>query len=520
MEGMPRTPSSAEDAQRTAQRVWTRSSFEFGSVLGEGALAKVVHVRDSATKKEYALKIVEKRFVTQRRKVQEVLRERSLLTELVHPNIVVLHSAFQDDRCLYFVLELGEMSLAEAIIRYGWFQEGPAQFYAAELVNALTFLRERGIAHRDMKPDNVLVMQNRHLKLIDFDAAEYVDPARRKSGSDVVSSFVGTALYVAPEVLEGAEGEEVEGAGFSVDLWALGCITFQMLTGTTPFKAANEYWTFQRILNLDLSFPADFPPVARAFVSKLLERSPSLRIGYYNVLELQWDAYFTGLDFQNLPYTEPPELAPIRKGGSDMSSFWGTDDLECTPSTGHAFLRGTGADEHSPTRQYELTVDDRPSPGSSREELPGLVSSFSALTLSARRAQAECALQPGERILKFGDIVLRDARQGVRSPRLPPPRKCLMTLTDAPRLVLTTRAVGAPEEAAQSVTLDVVGVFPGDAPGSFLLQTSVQAYVCEHDEAGDHWVLSIRHTLLGPEGDGKTHHRCCLRPSRQNCTVM
>merc|ERR1719235_2898915 len=114
-----------------------------------------------------------------------------------------------------------------------------------------------------MKP-NVLVMQSRHLKLIDFDAAEYVDPARRKSGSDVVSSFVGTALYVAPEVLE---GEEVEGAGFSVDLWALGCITFQMLTGTTPFKAANEYWTFQRILNLDLSFPADFPPVARAFVS-------------------------------------------------------------------------------------------------------------------------------------------------------------------------------------------------------------------------------------------------------------
>merc|ERR1719235_2953637 len=364
-----------------------------------------------------------------------------------------------------------------------------------------------------MKP-NVLVMQSRHLKLIDFDAAEYVDPARRKSGSDVVSSFVGTALYVAPEVLEGAEGEEVEGAGFSVDLWALGCIAFQMLTGTTPFKAANEYWTFQRILNLDLSFPADFPPVARAFVSKLLERSPSLRIGYYNVLELQWDAYFTGIDFQNLPRTEPPELAPIRKGGSDMSSFWGTDDLECTPSTGHAFLRGTGADEHSPTRQYEFAVDDASTPESSVDELPGRVASFSALTLSARRAQAECALQPGERILKFGDIILKDARQGARSPDRPPPRKCLMTLTDAPRLVLTQRA---PDE---SVTLDVVAVYPGDAPGSFLLQTSSQAYVCEHDEAGDHWVLSIRHTLLGPQGDGKTHHRCCLRPSRQNCAVM
>lgn len=474
-------------------RAFTRQSFEFGSVLGEGALAKVVHVRDIATQKEYALKILEKRFVTQRRKVQEVLRERELLSDLVHPNIIELYCAFQDELCLYFVLQLGTMSLSEAIVRYVRFPEPTAQFYTGELVNVLSFLSEKGIAHRDLKPDNVLLMHDRHLKICDFDAAEYLEDKKKKIADAVASSFVGTALYVAPEVLEGSEN-----TGNAMDLWALGCILYQMLTGTSPFKAASEYWTFQRILNLDVTYPSDFPLEAKALVQKLLNRSPAKRLGSRCAGDLRRDPFFNGLDFKELPTLSPPEL--LARTDGDPRSFCASD-LECTPSTGHAFL-GADADVATPTRQYGLDGGvGRLSPDrDARTRSPGTGQTPYMLS------PAPLPLMPGEQVLKQGEVTMR---QGVGGPNgmLWGGRKCVLTLTDMPRLFMVDEGA-SPGEAGETRMLGVVGVAPA-ATGAFTLRTATQELYCEHSEAGDHWVVSLRHALL--RDTPTKHHRCSFR---------
>lgn len=242
--------------------------------------------------------------------MSQIVNEKDMLSKMDHPGIVKLFFTFQDSTWLYLALELcpnGE--LAELIARKGRLPLSLAQFYAGEIVNILTYLRKLGVAHRDIKPENLFITGTGHLKLGDFDTSKVVMNATgsSKSKTERMNTFVGTAQYVSPEMLHDSAV-----AGFGSDLWALGCVVFQMLTGHPPFKSNSEYITFQKILATEYSFPDNVPQVGQDFVRALLTLEPQDRLGFFQISDLKKHAFFAGLDLEALEDQEPPLAGVLR----------------------------------------------------------------------------------------------------------------------------------------------------------------------------------------------------------------
>lgn len=208
----------------------------------------------------------------------------------------------------------------DQIIRKGRLSEDEARFYAAEIVDILEYLHSVGLIHRDVKPENLLLTSDGHIKIADFGS---VKPTRDtpikvlpNSTNERACTFVGTAAYVPPEVLNSAP------ATFGNDLWALGCTLYQMLSGSSPFKDASEWLIFQRIIARDIKFPEYFSDEARDLIDKLLDVDPSKRpgAGPDGYSSLKKHPFFRGIDWKNLRKTRPPKLAIDPNASEDEDS--------------------------------------------------------------------------------------------------------------------------------------------------------------------------------------------------------
>lgn len=191
-----------------------------------------------------------------------------------HPGIINLFFSFQDTNNLYFVLEFCPNGDFFSLIRsYENTMPLPLiQHYAAEMVYILENMHRRGVAHRDFKPENLLLDPECHLRLTDFGTAKDYE-VKGNSDPSKRTTFVGTAQYVSPEVL----GDEE--AGGPVDLWALGCTIYQMFTGKSPFRAQTDYLTFEKIKARAVDFDSNVPEVARDLIMQLLTLDPHSRLG-------------------------------------------------------------------------------------------------------------------------------------------------------------------------------------------------------------------------------------------------
>ena len=190
------------------------------SVLGRGSYGKVLQVRLKAeapaalyeprARSLYAMKVMKKEDVLKRNQVRHTLTERNLLQTVSHPFIVPLHYAFQTDECLHLVLELqigGELFFH--LRREGAFAEPRVRLYAAEILLALEAIHAAGYVYRDLKPENVLLDGEGHIRLSDFGLAKESVTALNSGAT----TFCGTPSYMAPEVLLGT------GHGVAVDWW-------------------------------------------------------------------------------------------------------------------------------------------------------------------------------------------------------------------------------------------------------------------------------------------------------------
>ncbi|VDN03461.1 unnamed protein product [Thelazia callipaeda] len=288
--------------------------FFFLQILGEGSFiySQVFH------KRVFEVKVV------------SVMREKDIMTSLTylhggHPYFVSLYCTFQDSTRLYFAMTYAKNGdLLTYLHRLGSFDEDVTLFYSAEIVSAIDVLHKCGIIHRDLKPENILLRDNWHIMLSDFGSSKFIDPEKSKLNFKVSdeagtkndiheghyrsrSTFVGTAQYLSPEVL-------VDGVvGPSCDYWALGAIIFQMVSGLPPFRAINDYHTFQKIQKLDYSFPEGFPEL-----SKDLVPDPNQRLGS---LSVRSHPYFATVDWENLITRTPPPFKPYIPASSGEPAF-------------------------------------------------------------------------------------------------------------------------------------------------------------------------------------------------------
>ncbi|XP_034414609.1 3-phosphoinositide-dependent protein kinase 1 [Cyclopterus lumpus] len=298
--------------------------FRFGKILGEGSFSTVVLAREQLTGKEYAIKILEKRHIVKANKAQYVKRERDLMSNLEHPFFVKLYFTFQDDEKLYFGLSYAKNGeLLKYIRKIGSFDETCTRFYSAEIVCALEYLHNKGIIHRDLKPENILLSEDMHIQITDFGTAKQLSSDSKQARAN---SFVGTAQYVSPELLT------EKSACKSSDLWALGCITYQLVAGLPPFRAGNEYLIFQKIIKLEYEFPEKFFPKAKDLVKQLLSLDPSKRIGCEEMGgydPLRQHPFFDTISWSDLHLQTPPKLTPYLPAMSedDEDCYGNYDDL-------------------------------------------------------------------------------------------------------------------------------------------------------------------------------------------------
>ncbi|XP_064406861.1 3-phosphoinositide-dependent protein kinase 1-like [Halichondria panicea] len=358
-----------EDSDSKAQPKRSRDEFVFDKILGEGSYSTVVLATDKVTKKQYAMKILDKRHIIREKKVPYVSREKDVLTRLDHPFFVKLYFTFQDKDNLYFGLSLAKRGeLLEYLKKVGAFDENAAQFYTAEIVLALEYLHSKGIIHRDLKPENILLDENMHIQITDFGTAKIIE-----GGNDRANSFVGTAEYVSPELLQNKVAFK------SSDLWALGCILCQLLSGRPPFHAPNEYLCFQKITKLEYMIPEGFPDNARDLVSKLLLLDPAARLGCDQMggyPPLKDHLFFEDIDWETIHEQTPPKLMPYlpsnTKGESalrsdiligDGSSEEGSElsDWELFPSSTKS-TNQTAAGSEGQEREEQLKQQAKDSP--------------------------------------------------------------------------------------------------------------------------------------------------------------
>ncbi|CAM9347467.1 unnamed protein product [Chrysoparadoxa australica] len=287
-------------------------NFSMLRVLGKGSYGKVVLVRKKDSGVLYAMKVLKKDDVVNKRQVERTKIERRVLGNIEHPFLMKLHYAFQTEKKLYLVLDYcpgGELFFH--LSRYKRFPEGVVRFYAAELVLALKHLHDSGIIYRDIKPENILLDAKGHLSLGDFGLAK----DNITDATTGAQSVCGTPEYMAPEVINKT------GHGTSVDWWGLGMLMYEMLTGLPPWYTKDRQKLFERLRGAPLVIPNGISAPSCSIIQGLLTRNPAKRLGALGAQQVMAHAFFRGLDWAELAAKRiPAPLNPCRSTGPNSES--------------------------------------------------------------------------------------------------------------------------------------------------------------------------------------------------------
>ncbi|KAI3772841.1 hypothetical protein L6452_04035 [Arctium lappa] len=339
------------------------------SPLGRGAKGVVFLVRNEASDhgELLALKAISRASITRKVKNKDsdgseyrrIFLEQEVLRRCQHPLLPKLRGVLSTENIVGYAIDYcpgRDLNYLRKKQTEKMFSDDLIRFYAAELILALEYLHGLGIVYRDLKPENVMIQENGHLMLVDFDlsaklspkppseptptrsppstksepstkkkkrfspfykcchpaisADDSVHPAesvnsdtRYESGSlSKSNSFVGTEEYVAPEMIQG------NGHDYAVDWWCLGVVLHEMLYGTTPFRGINRKETFYRILSMTPDLVGEQTPL-RDLIRKLLEKDPKQRL---SAPEIKGHDFFKGVGWEKVVQISRPPFIPGR----------------------------------------------------------------------------------------------------------------------------------------------------------------------------------------------------------------
>ncbi|KAH6914884.1 AGC/NDR protein kinase [Coprinopsis sp. MPI-PUGE-AT-0042] len=340
------------------------NDFRTVKVIGKGAFGEVRLVQKADTGKIYAMKLLKKEEMLKKDQLAHVRAERDVLAESKSDWVVSLFYSFQDPTFLYLVMEfLPGGDLMTMLIKYDTFSEDVTRFYMAECVLAIEAVHRMGFIHRDIKPDNILIDKNGHIKLSDFglstgfhkqhDSSYYQrllqstkntepSPAQFRNSVAVNSiqltisnkdiqtwkanrrklaySTVGTPDYIAPEIFL------QKGYGKECDWWSLGCIMFESLCGYPPFCSEATHDTYTKIINWRscLAFPSDVHLSREA--EDLVRRMITNAENRLSVDQMKRHPFFYGVDWASIREIDAP-FVPRLSSITD-TSYFPTDEID------------------------------------------------------------------------------------------------------------------------------------------------------------------------------------------------
>ncbi|KAK6936336.1 Protein kinase domain [Dillenia turbinata] len=359
--------------------------FEIIKPISRGAFGRVFLARKRATGDLFAIKVLKKADMIRKNAVESILAERNILISVRNPFVVRFFYSFTCRENLYLVMEyLNGGDLYSLLRNLGCLDEDMARVYIAEVVLALEYLHSLNVIHRDLKPDNLLISPDGHIKLTDFGLSKVglINSTDDLSGAPVGSmtllgdncskatgqqsmkreerqkhAVVGTPDYLAPEILLGM------GHGVTADWWSIGVVLFELLVGIPPFNAEHPQQIFDNILNRDMPWPKvpeEMSYEAYDLINKLLSENPIQRLGATGAGEVKQHPFFLDINWDTLA-RQKATFIPSAEGPQDTSYFtsryiWnpedetvlGGSDLEDMTEYGHSCSSGSysnGQDE-------------------------------------------------------------------------------------------------------------------------------------------------------------------------------
>ncbi|KAJ6418631.1 hypothetical protein OIU84_001907 [Salix udensis] len=335
--------------------------FEIIKPISRGAFGRVFLAKKRATGDLFAIKVLKKADMIRKNAVESILAERDILISVRNPFVVRFFYSFTCRENLYLVMEyLNGGDLYSLLRNLGCLDEDVARVYIAEVVLALEYLHSLRVVHRDLKPDNLLIAHDGHIKLTDFGLSKVglINSTNDLSGPAVSGtsmlvddepqlptsehqqerrkkrSAVGTPDYLAPEILLGT------GHGTTADWWSVGVILFELIVGIPPFNAEHPQTIFDNILNCKIPWPRvpeAISPEAQDLIDRLLTEDPHQRLGARGASEVKQHVFFKDINWDTLA-RQKAAFVPSSESALDTSYFtsrysWNTSDDAIHPAS-------------------------------------------------------------------------------------------------------------------------------------------------------------------------------------------
>jgi len=287
--------------------------FEILELLGAGGMGEVYRARDSRLGREVALKLMPDRFLRDPQRLARFERETRVLASLNHPNIAALHEIVTLGNSHALVMELVEGETLSQRIERGALPLRETLGIATQIATALDAAHERGVVHRDLKPGNIKLRPDGTVKLLDFGLAKVLDTGTSASDPAALTltavdppggglRILGSPSYMSPEQARGLAVDK------RADIWAFGCVLYEMLCGERPFNGERASDVVAKIIEREPDFaalPRELPPTVRRLLLRCLEKDRRLRLRDIG------DARHELLDALDNPGSEPTANAAV-----------------------------------------------------------------------------------------------------------------------------------------------------------------------------------------------------------------